>query len=118
MKKKIKHSILSVIGFILSPLSWWNDLFINIPLAYGFASLFGFISKELFLPAMIVGYWITNVVGFILLHYGVKGLALKKEKKYTQKDLFKAFLISLFYTALVVAFVHLGILKLPLDYFV
>ena len=28
---------LVVAGFLLSPLSWWNDLVINIPLALGFA---------------------------------------------------------------------------------
>jgi len=29
---------LGVAGFILSPLSWWNDVIVNFPLAYGFAS--------------------------------------------------------------------------------
>jgi len=55
MRRKIKGGILVILGYILSPLSWWNDLF-----------------KKLFLPAIIIGYWITNIIGFILMHYGVK----------------------------------------------
>ena len=74
MKRKIKAGILTTIGYILSPLSWWNDLFINIPLAYGFGFLFGLISQKLFLPMMILGYWITNILGVILMHYGIKDL--------------------------------------------
>lgn len=79
-KVKIKSFIIAVIGFILSPLSWWNDLFVNIPLAYLFAIPFGYISNDYFLPAMVAGYWITNIIGFIMLHIGLFGM-FKKEKK-------------------------------------
>ena len=81
MKHKIKGGILATIGYILSPLSWWNDLLINIPLAYAFAFPFGFVSRSLFLPMMIFGYWITNVVGFMLMHYGVTDLVSKEKSK-------------------------------------
>jgi len=70
-KEKIKGSVLFIIGYMLSPLSWWNDIFVNIPLAYVFALPFGFISRNLFLPAMVVGYWITNIIGLALMHHGV-----------------------------------------------
>ena len=36
-KRKLWGSTLGVIGFLLSPLSWWNDLLVNIPLAVAFA---------------------------------------------------------------------------------
>jgi len=26
--------VLTTLGFIRSPLSWWNDLFVNLPIAY------------------------------------------------------------------------------------
>lgn len=61
MKRKVKGGILVTIGFILSPLSWWNDLLVNIPLAYVFAFPFGFISKDFFFLMIILGYWITNI---------------------------------------------------------
>ena len=33
--RKIKGGVVAMIGFLLSPLSWWNDAFVNIPIAYG-----------------------------------------------------------------------------------
>jgi uncharacterized membrane protein len=116
-KLKIKSFFIAVVGFVLSPLSWWNDLFVNIPLAYLFAVPFGFISEKYFLPAMIVGYWITNIVGFILLHYGLVGMFQKEKKKYSRKQLFKDFLISIVYTIVVVLLVYFDILRLPSEYF-
>ena len=117
MNKKIKGGFLTTVGFILSPLSWWNDLLVNIPLAYIFAIPFGFISKSLFLPAMILGYWITNVVGFMLMHHGVSDLFNKKTKKYTRKELVKDIAISLVYTLIVVVFILKGWIQFPTEYF-
>ncbi|NCO23931.1 MAG: hypothetical protein COZ07_10675 [Candidatus Infernicultor aquiphilus] len=117
MKRKIKGGILAIVGYILSPVSWWNDLFVNIPLAYVFALPFRFFSKKLFLPAMILGYWITNVIGFIMMHHGVKDVISKEKSKYTRKKLIKDILISIVYTGVVVIFVLKGWLKFPTEYF-
>ncbi|MCK5475760.1 MAG: hypothetical protein KAI71_04240 [Candidatus Pacebacteria bacterium] len=114
MKKKIKGGIHATIGFILSPLSWWNDLLVNIPLAYIFALPFGLISEKLFLPMIILGYWITNVIGFMLMHHGVSDLVSKDTKKYTKKELTKDILISVVYTIIVILFVLSGFIKFPL----
>lgn len=115
--RKIKGGILATIGYILSPLSWWNDLFINIPLAYVFALPFGFVSRNLFVPAMIIGYWITNIVGLMLLHYGAVDLFSKETKKYTRKELMKDIIVSIIYTIIILIFVLMGWLKFPIEYF-
>ena len=117
MKRKVKGGILATIGYLLSPLSWWNDIIINIPLAYAFGFPFGLISRKLFVPMMILGYWITNIAGLILLHRGVKDLVTEEKIKYTKKDFAKDIVISLIYTAVVVVLVKLGWLKFPLEYF-
>jgi hypothetical protein len=117
MRQKIKGGILATIGYLLSPLSWWNDIIINIPLAYAFAYPFGLISRKLFLPTMILGYWITNIAGLILLHQGVKDLISNEKVKYTKKGLVKDIIISIVYTIVVVVFVKIGWLKFPLEYF-
>ena len=117
MHKKIKGGVLVTIGYLLSPLSWWNDIFINIPLAFGFGFLFGLISKKLFLPMMILGYWITNVLGFIMLHHGLKTMVSKKDDKYARKVLIKDIIISIIYTLIVILLIKIGWLKFPLDYF-
>jgi hypothetical protein len=115
MKRVIQGGLLAVIGYILSPLTWWNDLIINIPLAYVFAIPFGYISRNLFFPAMIIGYWLTNIAGFILMHQGVKGV-LKKDKGYSKKEFLRDLIISIIYTALMVILILLKIIRFPLDY--
>jgi hypothetical protein len=117
MKRKFKGGILAKIGFILSPLSWWNDLLVNIPLAYAFAFPFGLVSKDFFFPMMILGYWITNVIGFMLMHHGYHDLISKEKGKYTRKELVKDIIISIIYTIVVVIFIKMGWLKFPLEYF-
>jgi hypothetical protein len=72
---RTQGSVLAVVGYLLSPLSWWNDLFINIPLAYLFASLCGMLSASFFMPCMVLGYWLTNIAGLILLHKGAVKIA-------------------------------------------
>lgn len=115
-KKKVKGGILTSIGFILSPFSWWNDLFVNIPLAYAFAFAFALINKDLFLPMMIIGYWITNVVGIMMMHYGIIDVVSKdgKSQKYTRKNLVKDFILSIAYTILVVVMVLSGLITFPI----
>ena len=107
----IARTLLGVIGFILSPLSWWNDFFVNFPLAYGFAwavgrfiHLFMVINEWYFINLFIIGYFLTNLIGFLMIHYSVFGL--KMEKKAT---LGKQLLVSLIYSLVVVAFFGLDI---------
>lgn len=117
MKTKRRGGIITIIGYLLSPLSWWNDLLINIPLAYAFAFPFGLLSKQLFFPMMILGYWMTNVAGFVLMHHGVKDLLSKEKNSYTKKELIKDIAFSILYTLIVVFCVKIGWLKFPLEYF-
>jgi len=117
MKQKIKGGILAAVGYILSPLSWWNDIIINIPLAYIFALPFSFISKNLFLPMMIIGYWGTNIIGLMLMHNGIESLIKKDRVEFSKNKLTKDIIISLVYTLVVAVFIKIGWLKMPLEYF-
>jgi hypothetical protein len=123
-KRKITGSILGVIGFMLSPLSWWNDAVVNLPLALLFAWVVGLIYRPAAQPrspsfdaAVIVGYWLTNVLGFVLMHKGAQQVLSKEEKKYSRRELFKDVIVSLLYTALIVVLLKLGILKPISAYF-
>ena len=69
------------IGFMLSPLSWWNDLFVNVPLALAFAWLVSLIYRPAFEIAWVVGYWLTNVLGFVLMHKGINRALSSDEPK-------------------------------------
>ena len=99
------------IGFMLSPLSWWNDLFVNVPLALVFAWAVSFFYPPAFEISLIVGYWLTNVLGFVLLHKGGGKLFFKENKLYSRRALLRDVGISLLYTFLIVVLVKLGILK-------
>ncbi|PIP67999.1 MAG: hypothetical protein CO035_00505 [Candidatus Omnitrophica bacterium CG_4_9_14_0_2_um_filter_42_8] len=113
MNKKLYGGILGTIGFLLSPLSWWNDLVINFPIAYISACAVNLIYKGAFLGAFIISYWITNVLGFVLLQKGLEK-ALKdgrEKKKYSWKNFLRDAILSLAYSLLIVMLVKLGIIK-------
>jgi hypothetical protein len=94
---------------MLSPLSWWNDMFVNVPLALVFAWLISAFYKPAFGPSLVIGYWLTNVLGFVLMHKGAQTMLSEKEQKYSRRDLLKDVAISLLYTALIVALVKVGL---------
>ena len=121
-------SALVVVGFILSPLSWWNDLLINVPIAYAFSYPFSLVSRNLFLPSFILGYWITNILGFVLMHRGVVGAkraicndcVIEETEAETRpfwvryrKDL----IVSIAYTLAIILFGVLGFLDDPVTMF-
>jgi hypothetical protein len=116
-KRKVTGGVLAFIGFMLSPLSWWNDLFVNVPLALAFAWLVSWFYKPAFAASLVVGYWLTNVLGFILMHKGAQKLLSEKQRHYSWRNLGRDIGISLLYTALIVALVKFGILKPIQSYF-
>ncbi len=94
------YASVSLIGFILSPLSWWNDAFVNIPISVALGAL---ISRLLGLPTDIsvaAVYAATNIIGMIMLLVGGSG-ALKGSLKL--RDVTAATAASIAYTALILA---------------
>jgi hypothetical protein len=116
-QRKVSGGILAVVGFMLSPLSWWNDLFVNVPLALAFAWVVSLFYKPAFEASLIVGYWLTNVVGLVLLHKGAQKMLKEGDRKYSRRDLLRDVGISLLYTGLIVGLVKWGVLKPITSYF-
>src|SRR5947209_8776647 len=85
-KRRVAGGIVAVVGFMLSPLSWWNDLFVNIPLALVFAWLVSLIYRPAFEFCVIVGYWLTNIIGLVLMQKGAQSALSEKKSRYTRKD--------------------------------
>ena len=111
MTFRLKYGLWATVGFILSPLSWWNDVFVNIPLAYAFSWPFAKLHPSLYLPSFVLGYWLTNITGLTLLHRGVQGVIEKGRSHSLTQDL----LISLLYTGLITLFAWLGWLPSPVE---
>lgn len=122
--RRTSWGTLAVVGYLLSPLSWWNDVWVNIPIAYAAANLSQVINSRLFLPTFIAAYWVTNILGLILMHTGVRGAATEKIPAFScqrqirpggnRARVLRWLAISLGYTALMVALVQWGILR-PLE---
>jgi hypothetical protein len=53
--KKLAGGFLLAIGYLLSPLCWWNDLIFNLPVAYGFGYVCSLFSSNFLLPGSIAG---------------------------------------------------------------
>jgi hypothetical protein len=124
----LSGSALVLTGFILSPLSWWNDLLVNVPIAYAFSYLFSLVSKSLFLPSFVMGYWITNILGFVLMHKGLVGAKraicndcvignAKDESRPFWVRYRKDLIVSIAYTLAIVLFGVLGFLDDPVTMF-
>jgi hypothetical protein len=116
-KRKITGGFLVVVGFMLSPLSWWNDLFVNVPLALAFAWIVSLFYERAFELSFVIGYWLTNVLGFVLMQKGGQKMLTKGDRKYSRRDLLRDVGISLAYTVLILVLVKLGILKPIKSYF-
>src|SRR5258707_3138442 len=97
-QRKMTGGVLVFVGFMLSPVSWWNDLFVNVPLALAFAWVASLFYKRAFEASLILGYWLTNVLGFILMHKGAETMLREKSRKYSRRDLLRDLGISLVYT--------------------
>lgn len=106
------NSALATVGYILSPLSWWNDVVVNIPLAYLFSIPFSLLSERLFMPTFVLGYWLTNLLGFILMHKGIAGVASKTPAKLNWRI---HGTIALVYTLAIVGMVWAGWVPMPTD---
>ncbi len=116
-KRKITGGALVFVGYMLSPLSWWNDLFVNVPLALVFAWVISLFYRPAFEASLVIGYWLTNVLGFVLMHKGGQRMLTETEKEYSRRDLLKDVGISLLYTGVILALIKLGVLKPIKNYF-
>ena len=110
-KRKLSGGTLALIGFMLSPLSWWNDLFVNIPLALAFAWLVSLFWPAVFTASFVLGYWLINILGLVLMQKGAQQALSENPKPYTRRQLAADLGISLAYTLLIVALIQHGVLK-------
>jgi hypothetical protein len=113
MLKKLKGGFLMGLGYMLSPLSWWNDLFFNLPIAYLFGYLVSWYNPDWFLPFTAVGYWISNVLGIVMMQMGAMNMFFEKQEKNIKKDLLIGLGTSTAYTLIVLGLMYFHILELP-----
>jgi hypothetical protein len=113
MTKTFFNISLVSIGFILSPLTWWNDLIVNVPLAYLLSAPFSMIDEKLFLPCFVIAYWLTNLLGLLMLHWGSRGLL---KKQHAVPGIKHSLIISVIYSGIIILMAKLGWLTSPSVY--
>ena len=109
-KRKVSGGTLAFIGYMLSPLSWWNDLFVNWPLALACAWVISWFYKPAFTASLILAYWLTNVLCFVLMQKGGAKIISQEDKPYSRKCLMRDLAISLLYTLFIVLLVKMGVI--------
>jgi hypothetical protein len=113
--QQLKALLLLALGWLLSPLCWWNDLVINLPLAWLVARLLAFWQPAWFTPGLVLGYWLSNVAGILLLQSSALEVFRDDD---TPQDRRRELLVGLAtataYSLLVFGLVKLGLLHTPL----
>jgi len=105
-------AFVAAVGYILSPLSPWNDAFVNAPIAYAVAKL---LHRLLGLNEFIgfqLGYMASNIVGMAMLFWGTSEAATGKPLD--KRNLAKSILFSLVYSvAASLILAALGLIQPP-----
>jgi hypothetical protein len=115
----ISGSILALAGYMLSPLSWWNDALVNVPLAYLFAWLLSVLYRPFFGPGFVAGYWLTNIIGLVMMH---KGICQMVRQEYCapanlRKRLLHDLILSIGYTGVIILLLKFKVIRPVGEYF-
>ena len=112
--KRLRGGALFALGYLLSPLCWWNDLVFNLPIAYGFGYLCSLYSSNWLLPGLIGGYWLSNVIGILMMQFGaIDALQGQPKERNLKKELLSGIVSSTIYTFLILALVQFKVLDIP-----
>jgi hypothetical protein len=96
VKARVIPGIVFALGYMLSPLSWWNDAFINLPLAYVLGNVMNFFVPGSFEAAMIAAYWMSNLAGILFMFWAGSRLLGKTPPK--RREIAISIAVSLLYT--------------------
>lgn len=111
--KKSRGVLLVSLGYMLSPLSWWNDLVFNLPIALVFGYGVAWVNADWFLGGTIMGYWLSNVIGIVMMQFGAMDVFFTDGERNVKRDLWMGFGGSTLYTVGIFALVYFKILQLP-----
>jgi hypothetical protein len=94
---------------MLSPLTFWNDAFINIPLSYVLANVFVHFFPKNFVYTTVIFYWLTNLAGLFMMY--LSGKYIVKSGKDIRREIEILILTTLVYSTILVLLGKFGILK-------
>ncbi len=104
----IKNAVF-FIGWLLSPLTFWNDTFVNIPISYLLASLAIRVIRADFLFLVLIFYWLSNGVGILMMY--TSGKSIMRDKSGRLKALVIFLITVVIYSVIIIILNRTGILK-------
>ena len=113
LRRALPSLALVAVGWLLSPFCWWNDLLVNLPLALGFARLVSLLNPAWLLPALVSGYWLSNMAGILLMQNGALALMPEGRRPQRSRELLWGVLSSSLYTIVIIGAAKLGWLGMP-----
>lgn len=112
---QLRALLLLALGWLLSPLCWWNDLVINLPVAWLVAKALAFWQPSWFTPGLVIGYWLSNVAGILLMQSSAMEVFRNEdEPRDARRELLVGLATSTAYSLAVFALVKTGVLHTPL----
>lgn len=111
--RKLRGGAIASLGYLLSPLSWWNDIFFNLPIALVFGYGIAWFNPDWFLSGTLLGYWLSNVIGIVMLQFGAMDLWIDPTQRNITRDLLLGLGGSTIYTIVAALLVYLHLLELP-----
>ncbi len=111
--KKLRGTLLVGVGYMLSPLSWWNDIFFNLPIALVFGYGVAWFQPDWFFSGTILGYWLSNVIGMVMMQFGAIDVLLPDQKQNLKRDLWIGLGGSTLYTLVIAALIYWQVLEVP-----
>lgn len=107
---RLAWGLVALLGYILSPLSPWNDMVVNVPIALAAAKALKMVAGVNELLGFQIGYAASNMAGLLLLAHGVAGLGAGT--RLTGRRLLASLALSTLYSiAAAVALTALGVLS-------
>ena len=108
MKKTFTRTLF-FIGWMLSPFTFWNDTFVNIPLAYLAASILNNFLRMRFIVLVLICYWATNIIGLAIMY--ATGKSILAQGRGALRELAKLALTMAVYSAILIFLSYIGIIK-------
>ncbi|MBN1870974.1 MAG: hypothetical protein JW800_00210 [Candidatus Omnitrophica bacterium] len=90
---KASTALLFFIGWLLSPFTWWNDAFVNIPLSYLLANAIYAVFRFPFKWLVISSYWLTNILGLWFMYSGGRGVVISSKDRIKSVSILLIFII-------------------------
>jgi len=87
-------------GWLLSPLTTWNDVLINIPLAYIMARVVKAVLPLDMAVLTVIFYWVTNIAGLGMMYFGARRIAA--ESKIPRKSLLAILIPMIVYSVIII----------------